>query len=280
MANSLWSSRRPAAQAAGVCSVLWHRLRPLVQLLAVPLGLLCAWHLLAIWLQMDELPPPLEVLRAVPVILGNGNDVASILASLRRMALGYGLGLLIAVPLGLAMGRSRGLAATLNPLTTMVYPVPKAALMPILMLWVGVGDLSKVLVIFMGVSLPLLYHSQQGSQRVDDKLIWSARAMGMGGAQRLLRVVLPAALPEVLLGCRVALAMALINMISSEMIARQNGAGELLFNALDMAVYPDVYAMVLLIGALGLLLDLGFERLRRRLTHWSESAAGTPGASH
>lgn len=245
--------------------------------LVLPLGLLLlVWQAAATWMQMEELPPVPQVLGAIPAILGKPEDAAGLLGSLRRMALGYALGLLIAVPLGLAMGRSRPLAGIVNPLTALVYPVPKAALMPIIMLWVGIGDLSKVLVIFMGVSLPLLYHSYQGASQVDDKLIWSARAMGMGPVARLLRVVLPAALPEVLLGCRVALAMSLINMISSEMIARQNGAGELLFNAMDMALYADVYAVVLLIAAIGLVLDFGFERLRRRLIHWSDTLHAGP----
>lgn len=243
-----------------------------------PLLLLAAlWQAAALSLRLDELPTPLQVLATLPELLGQPQHLASIGASLRRMALGYALGLLLAVPLGLAMGRSRALAAVVNPLTAVVYPVPKAALMPILMLWVGIGDLSKVLVIVLGVSLPLLYHSAQGARQVDEKLLWSARAMGLGAAARLLRVVLPAALPEVLLGCRVALGMALINMISSEMIARQNGAGELLFNALDMAVYVEVYAMVLLIAALGLVLDVALQRLRRRLIHWSDAVAAGDG---
>jgi len=256
---------------AGVWSAVPAPLRLAGRVLLAPLLLLGIWQLAAMALKMEELPTAVEALRSVPVILSNPNDVASIAASLRRMAMGYALGVLIAVPLGLAMGRSAALAAVMNPLTALVYPVPKAALMPILMLWVGIGDASKVLVIFLGVSLPLLYHSYQGALQVDEKLIWSARAMGMGPVARLLRVVLPAALPEVLLGGRVALSLALITMVSSEMIARQNGAGELLFNALDMAVYTDVYAMIVLIGVMGLLLDTAFEQLRRRLTHWAET---------
>ena len=248
------------------------RLTPtLLRLVLPPLALLAGWQWAASWLKMEELPSAWDALRTVPGILGNPHDLASIGASLRRMALGYGLGWLIAVPVGLTMGRSAAVANFLNPLTAMVYPVPKAALMPVLMLWVGIGDLSKVLVIFLGVSLPLLYHSYQGALRVDEKLVWSARAMGMDARQRLFRVVLPAALPEVLLGGRVALSLALITMISCEMIARQNGAGELLFNALDMAVYTDVYAMIVLIGLLGLLLDTLYESLRRRLTHWADT---------
>jgi NitT/TauT family transport system permease protein len=245
--------------------------RPVAGTLLAILVLLAAWQLLAMALKMEEVPTAAEALRALPVILSNPGDVLSILASVRRMAIGYALGLLVAVPLGLAMGRSRVLADTVNPLTALVYPVPKAALMPIIMLWVGIGDVSKILVIFLGVSLPMLYHAYQGGQQVDEKLLWSASAMGMTPWQRLLRVVLPAAMPEVLLGCRVGLSMALITMVSSEMISRQNGAGDLLFNAMDMAVYTDVYAMIVLIGAFGLLLDFGFECLRRRLTHWSDT---------
>ena len=101
----------------------------------------------------------------------------------------------------------------------------------------------------------------------------------MGPLARLGRVILPAALPEVLLGCRVGIAMALITMISSEMIARQDGAGELLFNALDMAVYPDVYAMILVIGALGVVFDMAFEAIRVRLTRWADHQPGLSAAT-
>ncbi len=240
------------------------------------LVLLAAWEILARRADMEEMPGLMAIGAAMLSILGNPDDVSGILASLGRMAAGFALGLAIAVPTGLAMGRSPTLARVLSPLTTLVYPIPKAALMPILMLWFGIGDVSKILVIFLGVSLPLLYHSYQGAAAVDDKLVWSARAMGMGGPARLLRVILPAALPDVLLGCRVGIAMALITMISSEMIARQDGAGELLFNALDMAVYPEVYAMIVLIALLGLLLDVGFERLRRWLVRWSDTLHAEP----
>lgn len=254
--------------AAGGAAPAWRRWLP--RWLPI-LALLAVWEVCARRANLEEMPGLAAIGGALVTIVGNPDDVTGMLASLGRMAAGFALGLALAVPTGLAMGRSPTLARVLNPLTTLVYPVPKAALMPILMLWFGIGDLSKILVIFLGVSLPLLYHSYQGAVAVDDKLVWSARAMGMGGPARLVRVILPAALPDVLLGCRVGIAMALITMISSEMIARQDGAGELLFNALDMAVYPEVYAMIVLIALLGLVLDVGFERLRRRLVRWSDT---------
>ncbi|WP_028239626.1 ABC transporter permease [Stutzerimonas azotifigens] len=245
----------------------------ILQRLGAPLTvlvLLTLWELAARALALDGFPTATESLAQLPAILFDGQSLQSIGASLARMFAGIGLALLVAVPAGLAMGRNPTLARMLNPLLSAAYPVPKAALMPMVMLWFGVGDLSKILVIFLGVSLPLLYHSYHGAARLDDKLLWSAAAMGMRAPARLLRITLPGALPEVLLGCRVGLAMALIVMISSEMIARQSGAGDLLFNALDMALYPDVYAMIVILAALGFALDWAFEHLRLRLVHWAE----------
>jgi ABC-type nitrate/sulfonate/bicarbonate transport system permease component len=144
--------------------------------------------------------------------------------------------------------------------------------MPIIMLWLGVGDASKTLVIFLGVSLPVIYHSYQGSRAVEEKILWSAAAMGMGPPARLARIVLPAALPEILVGCRTGLVLALITMVTSEMIARQTGIGNILFNSLDMAQYDTVYAMIVIIGVLGYTLDFAFEDLRGRLVGWAAPA--------
>ena len=186
------------------------------------------------------------------------------------MVVGFALALCVAIPLGLIMGRSRQVAAFFNPLLMAIYPVPKAALMPIIMLWLGIGDASKTLVIFLGVTLPIIYHSYQGSRAVEEKILWSAAAMGMGRAARLARIVLPAALPEILVGCRTGLVLALITMVTSEMIVRQTGVGNILFNSLDMAQYDTVYAMIVIIGVLGYALDLAFEQLRSRLVAWAE----------
>ena len=102
-------------------------------------------------------------------------------------------------------------------------------------------------------------------------MLWSAAAMGLGPARRLWRVVLPAALPEIFVGIRTGLVLALITMVTSEMIARQSGVGNLLFNALDMAQYDTVYATILVIAALGFVLDVGVEAVRTRLVAWSDA---------
>jgi NitT/TauT family transport system permease protein len=254
-------------------------LRALVSRLApllACLGLLGIWQIGALILNTDSFPTALDALRAIPSILGDKESLINILASLRRMAIGFGLAVAISIPLGLMMGRSRHVASFFNPLLMIIYPVPKAALMPIIMLWLGVGDLAKTLVIFLGVSLPVIYHSFQGAKAVEEKMLWSGAAMGLSAAQRMLRIVLPAALPEILTGCRTGLVLALITMVTSEMIARQSGAGNILFNALDMGQYDTVFAMIIIIGAMGIGLDAAFENMRSRLVRWSEPRFDIP----
>ncbi len=234
------------------------------------LGLLALWEAAARGLALNGLPPASEALRELPAILSDPEALRNIAASLRRMLTGFALALLISIPLGLCMARSRRGAAALNPLLMIIYPVPKAALMPIIMLWLGIGDASKTVVIVLGVSLPVIYHSYYGALAVEEKLLWSAAAMGMRPAARLVRVLLPAALPAIFVGIRTGLVLALITMVTSEMIARQTGVGSMLFNALDMAQYATVYAVIVIVGGLGFLLDVLFERLRAKFIAWAE----------
>src|ERR1700736_1892144 len=240
------------------------------------LGLLGIWQAAALILNTDSFPPAIEAIRAIPSILGDKESLINILASLRRMAIGFSLAVMVSIPLGLMMGRSRVVASFFNPLLMMTYPVPKAALIPIIILWLGVGEIAKILVIFLGVSLPVIYHSFQGAKAVEEKMLWSGAAMGLSAAQRMIRIVLPAALPEILTGCRTGLVLALITMITSEMIARQSGAGNILFNALDMGQYDTVFAMIIIVGAMGICLDALFERIRARLVRWSEPQFDIP----
>jgi NitT/TauT family transport system permease protein len=240
------------------------------------IGLLGIWQVAALILNTDSFPTALDAIRAIPSILGDKESLINILASLRRMAVGFSVAVAVSIPLGLTMGRSRMVASFFNPLLMVIYPVPKAALMPIIMLWLGVGDLAKTLVIFLGVSLPVIYHSFQGAKAVEEKMLWSGAAMGLTSVQRMIRIVLPAALPEILTGCRTGLVLALITMVTSEMIARQSGAGNILFNALDMGQYDTVFAMIIIIGAMGIGLDAAFENMRERLVRWSEPRFDLP----
>jgi NitT/TauT family transport system permease protein len=235
-------------------------------------ALLLAWDMTARLIEIDSLPSPWSALKELPALLSDRESLLNILDSMRRMATGFVLAVLLSIPLGLVMGRSRLVAAFFNPLMMVIYPVPKAALMPIIMLWLGVGEAAKVLVIFLGASLPVIYHSYQGARAVEEKMLWSAAAMGMGPRARLMRIVLPAALPEIMVGARTGLVLALITMVTSEMIARQSGVGNILFNALDMAQYQSVYATIVVIGLIGFALDVAFEKVRGVLLTWAEPA--------
>ena len=257
--------------ATGIASVFWYE-RPAIAMALVVLLLGALWALLSWRLGLSSVPGPLDALRALPGLLFDPQALWAIALSLGRMFVGYAWAAVFAIPLGLAMGRSRAVHEFLNPLVSLVYPMPKAALMPILMLWFGLGSFSKIFVIAMGVSLPLLYHSCLGASRIENKLVWTAQAMGMGAVSRLFRIVLPAALPEILIGCRVGVVMALIVMVSSEMIARQEGVGNLLFTSMDMALYPTVYAAILILAVMGVALNWIFEKVRRYLTRWAESS--------
>src|SRR5215213_10473117 len=151
--------------------------------LIAALGLLALWEFAAHTFDISGLPPAHAALRELPAILTDRESLLNILASIRRMLIGFTLALSFAIPVGLNMGRSRLVAAFFNPLLMIIYPVPKAALMPIIMLWLGVGDASKTLVIFLGVSLPVIYHSFEGAKAVEEKMLWSGAAMGLSPAQ-------------------------------------------------------------------------------------------------
>ncbi len=232
--------------------------------------LLLAWEMAARLIGLESLPTALDTLKSLPSILTDPRSLQDILSSVRRMVTGFVLALAFAIPIGLMMGRNRKVAAFFNPFFMMIYPVPKAALMPIIMLWLGIGDASKTLVIFLGVSLPVIYHTYQGSKAVGEKLLWSGAAMGMTPRQQLFRIVLPAAMPEIMVGCRTGLVLALITMVTSEMMVRQAGIGNLLFSSLDLAQYETVYATIVIVGVLGFVLDLIFEKARGIVVGWAD----------
>jgi len=192
-----------------------------------------------------------------------------LLASSYRWAIGFSLSLGLSIPIGIYMARSKRLYNFIDPLLTLTYPVPKAALIPILMLWMGAGDLPKVTVIVIGCLIPLTISSYHGAQGVETSLIWSARAMGMGERAILFRIILPAALPTIFSGIRMALAISLIVVLGSEMIARQSGLGYYLFNSLEMGLYQETYSVLIIISGIGLFLDMIFSLVMKRVLAWA-----------
>ena len=242
-------------------------LRRVAPLLVVA-GLLALWQIGAIISRQEYWPGLQEIFPALVASIRTGEIWPDLFGSLRRLAIGFSLGVAFGVPLGLVAGRSKRVENIVAPLLGLIYPVPKAALLPLVMLWFGAGDLSKILIIVATVSLPLIYHAQHGAQSVEHKLIWSARAAGMPVSHCLWRVVLPAAAPGILTGVRVSVVIACVVVFFCEMIAPGDGLGDILVRASRSFQSVQMFVPVVTISALGYGLDRLVAALRARYATW------------
>ena len=192
-------------------------------------------------------------------------------ASSGRWAIGLLLAVCIGVPLGVAMGRNRVLFALVDPLLTMTYPVPKAALILVFVLWWGAGDLSRIAIIIMGCLIPIVISSYHGSRGIETRLVWSARALGThAGLPLLAKVVLPAALPQICAGLRLAIAISIFTLLASELLIRQSGIGSYMFTFLDDGQTVQVWACATILATIAFLLDFGFVRIVHARLRWFE----------
>lgn len=239
--------------------------------LATIAALFVAWQLVAVAVHADYLPGPSVVLPRLAALLADPSLWGALAASLRRLTIAFVVAVLCGIALGLVIGRSALARTLIEPLLALSYPIPKAAVLPIVMLWFGAGDVSQVFVIATTATLPVIYHTADGARRVDERLIWAAASMGSRPLRQLVRIVLPGTLPEIASGCRTGAVMALIVMVTAEMISRQDGIGSLLFVRFDMGQNVDMYALIVLLGLVGLALDTAFDLLRRRLTCWADA---------
>jgi NitT/TauT family transport system permease protein len=215
--------------------------------------------------------PPLEaVFGALGDLIGSGELLQNGVASVYRAALGLLLAVLVGGALGLAMATSRAARIVANPLVQIFYPMPKSALIPLMLIWFGFGDLSKVVLIFLGCLLPVIVSTYNGARGVEDRLVWSARSLGASARAIVWDVRLPAALPEILNGVRTALAFAFILMVSSELIIARDGLGYMIGTLGDGGAYPFMFAVILTVVVLGFLADRAYGAAARRLLRWRE----------
>ena len=162
------------------------------------------------------------------------------------------------------------LATALGPLVEMFYPMPKSALIPVTVLWLGFGDGSKILLIFLGCMLPVTIGAFNGARGSDQALVWSARSMGASRLRMLWDVVVPSALPEILNGIRTALALAFILLVSAELIVAREGLGYLIGYLGANGTYDAMFAVVLTVALLGFAADRAYQALVERLLLWRE----------
>jgi ABC-type nitrate/sulfonate/bicarbonate transport system permease component len=188
--------------------------------------------------------------------------------SLYRALAGFALAAAVGVVLGMLMGRSEFVAAMLDPLFSGTYAVPKLALFPIFIFVFGLGSLSKVTLIFLECLYPIVIITCQGARSVNRVLVWSAQNMGASRARIFARVVVPATVPFIFAGFRVALPVAMIVVIITEMISSIDGLGYVVIYALSSLKTDRMLAVVVVIAALGLALDRTLVSLRARLVYW------------
>lgn len=216
------------------------------------------------------LPPLSDVILAWIELLKDGDLVTNGAASIYRAAAGLGLAVLIGGVLGIAMAWWRPANVLLAPIVEIFYPLPKSALIPVTVIWLGFGDGSKILLIFLGCMLPVTIGAFNGARASEQVLVWSARSMGASRLRMLWDVVLPSAMPELLNGIRTALALSFILLVSSELIVAQKGFGYLIGYLGANGSYDAMYAVVFSVAFLGFAADRLYQMFVQRMLIWRQ----------
>jgi ABC-type nitrate/sulfonate/bicarbonate transport system permease component len=218
----------------------------------------------------DALPPLSDVLASWLDMVKSGELVTNGAASLYRTVAGLGLAVVIGIALGIAMAWWKPVNALLSPLVEAFYPMPKSALIPVTVIWLGFGDGSKILLIFMGCMVPITIGAFNGARGADQALVWSARSMGASRMRMLWDVVVPSAMPELLNGVRTALALSFILLVSSELIVAREGLGYLIGYLGANGSYDAMFAVVLTVAFLGFAADRIYQMFMHRMLAWRE----------
>ncbi|QBI19849.1 ABC transporter permease [Egibacter rhizosphaerae] len=244
------------------------RVYPIVLLLVV-------WQLLvtAELLSPFVLPGPVSVAERAWELVGDGSLQGELVTTLGRIFAAYGLALVVGTTLGLLMGRLTTVRLALRPLVAYLFPTPKIAIYPALLIIFGLGTASKVALGFAESVFPILLATAAASSQIDPRLLWSARALGTSERRTFPRVVLPASLPGILTGARIGLVGAIIGVYLGEMIAGGDGLGNMMDVGWRLLRTADMYVSIAVIAVLGLLLDRAFLTARRRLLAWSDEGA-------
>ena len=215
--------------------------------------------------------PPLDKVATAWVDLAESGDLwTNGIASMSRGGAGLGLAIACGSAIGVLMAWYPPVRVVVNPIVQFFYPMPKSALIPVMVLWLGFGDASKVATIFVGCLLPITLSAFNGARGTDEILIWSARSLGASRWRVLWEVVLPSALPELLSGIRTALALSFVLLVASELIVARQGLGYMIGWLGDGGAYDAMFAVVLTVALLGFVADRLYLMLVRRVLAWRE----------
>jgi len=214
------------------------------------------------------LPPLSEVLVAWWQLAASGELLQHVEASLLRSLTGFGLAVAAAIPLGLVIGWYQPVATLLNPLLELFRNTAALALLPVFVLILGLGETSKIAIICYACSWPILLNTISGVRTVDPLLIKSARSLGLGPVRLFQKVVLPAAVPTIFTGIRLAGAFSILILIAAEMVGAKAGLGYLINYAQYNFAVPDMYAGIITISAIGLVVNQALLAIERRFSTW------------
>ncbi|WP_312069468.1 taurine ABC transporter permease TauC [Lelliottia nimipressuralis] len=237
--------------------------------------------LLAIWWAVAEqqwvsplfLPPPGQVLTKLVSIAGPQGFMDATLwqhlaASLGRILVALLAAVIVGIPVGIAMGLSPTVRGILDPLIELYRPVPPLAYLPLMVIWFGIGETSKILLIYLAIFAPVAMSALAGVKSAQQVRIRAAQSLGASRAQVLWFVILPGALPEILTGLRIGLGVGWSTLVAAELIAATRGLGFMVQSAGEFLATDVVLAGIAVIAVIAFSLELGLRALQRRLTPW------------
>lgn len=194
-----------------------------------------------------------------------------ILISLERALLGFGIAMLIGIPLGIVIGYFKLFSQIVSPLIHIFRQIPALSLFPVFILFFGIGELSKVAIVFWVAVWPILLNTVGGVRHVDPLLIKAAKSMGAGNGKILTTVVLPSIVPSMMTGVRLGAGSSVVALVSAEMIGAKSGLGFMIMNSQYNFQIPKMYVAILTIAVIGILINQLLVRLEKRLTFWSQT---------
>ncbi len=232
--------------------------------------------LLAIWELICQsgvvsslfLPAPTSIISALLQMIADGEIGVSLAASLYRILAGFFIGSFVGLAVGLVTGTSALMDKIGTPIVNAIYPIPKIALLPLFILWLGIGELSKVTIIALGVFFPVAMNTYSGVKNVDTLLLKVAASFNASWWMTMKSVVLPNALPMIFAGLRLAAGTSLLLLVAAEMIAAQVGIGALILHYGDLMITDRLMAGVIVLSLLGLVFNLILQFLERKAIPW------------
>ncbi|TDF79936.1 taurine ABC transporter permease TauC [Pseudomonas sp. H9] len=224
------------------------------------------------WIEPLFLPSPEAVLSKAWLLLTQGYMESTLwqhlAASLGRIGLALGAAIVTAIPIGIAIGHNRIARGILDPLIEFYRPIPPLAYLPLIVIWCGIGELSKVLLIYLAIFAPIAIATATGVRTVDPAKLRAAQSLGATRAQLIRHVILPSALPDILTGVRIGLGVGWSTLVAAELIAATSGLGFMVQSAAQFLVTDVVVLGILVIALIAFALEMSLRALQRKLVPW------------